>query len=70
MEYLKIFTYWFVAINIVVTLVFDLICIIYGARDLSALLRSLRVAEVDDSDDGRVVHEDGDCSGDSSGGAV
>jgi len=55
MEFFKSFTYWFVGINIVATMLFTAVCIILGARDLMALLRAVRSAKVDETDDGSVV---------------
>jgi hypothetical protein len=55
MEFFKTFTYWFVGINIVATMLFTAVCIILGARDLMALLRSIRSVPIDETDDGSVV---------------
>ena len=57
MEIVKTFTYWFVGLNVVATLIFSVVCIIFGARDLINLLRNLEHARIDDADVGRVVPE-------------
>lgn len=54
MSFWSPFTFWFVAINVFVTLVFTVVVIIGGIFDLKFLFKSLREAEVDETDDGRV----------------
>lgn len=56
MQTFKIFTYWFVGINIVVSALFMLLACIFGGRDLLQLLRDLHHGDVDETDDGRVEH--------------
>lgn len=54
----KNFTYWWVGVNTIVATGFSAICILFGARDLTALLKELKNATVDDTDDGRVREEE------------
>jgi len=55
MTFLKLFAYWFVGANIVITVIFSIICLIFGGRDLARMLREIDSAPTDDSDDGRVT---------------
>ena len=48
------FVFWFVGINVVVTLAFTLVVIIGGCFDLCYLFRALKEDEADETDDGRV----------------
>ena len=54
MSFWSPFIFWFVAINVFVTLVFTVVVIIGGISDLKFLFKSLREADVDETDDGRV----------------
>lgn len=49
------FTFWFVAVNIVVTIGFTVVVIIGGVFDLKFLFKSLKEQTMDESDDGRVI---------------
>lgn len=52
---MRIFTYWFVGINIVASTIFMIVALILGGRDLMRLLRALEHADADEGDDGRVT---------------
>lgn len=58
-ELFKQFTYWFMGINLVATTLFTFIAVFYGGRDLFRLLHDLRTAEIDYTDDGRVLEGGG-----------
>ena len=60
MEAFKIFTYWFIAVNIVATTLFTVVCLLFGAGDLIKLLRAIRESQVDEMDDGRVTDGSGE----------
>jgi len=49
------FVFWFVAINVVVTILFTLVIIVGGCFDLKFLFNALKEEEVDETDDGRVI---------------
>ena len=49
-----VFTVWFVGINLVAHVVLIVIAIVGGFFDLSAMLKDLENASVDETDDGRV----------------
>lgn len=55
MELFRKFTYWWVTINVVGGLLFSLVAIIFGGRDLFKLLGALLTAQTDETDDGRVT---------------
>ena len=57
MEAFRQFTYWFMGINLILFTGFTFVAVVLGARDLYTLIRELKGAEVDDTDDGRVVSE-------------
>jgi len=59
MEAFKTFTYWFVGINILATTIFSFVSIVFGAGDLIRLLRAIRDAQIDETDDGRVTDGSG-----------
>lgn len=54
MSFWSPFTFWYVAINVFVTLAFMVVIIIGGIFDLKFLFKSLQETEVDETDDGRV----------------
>lgn len=49
------FVYWFVTVNAILCGVFTLVVIVGGVYDLRFLFAALNEAEVDETDDGRVV---------------
>ena len=49
------FMFWFVAINIFLTIGFTFIVIVGGIFDLKFLFKSLKEEAVDEADDGRVI---------------
>ena len=55
MEAFKTFTYWWVGINIVGSILFSFIAMIFGGRDLVFLLKELTSTAEDEADDGRAL---------------
>jgi hypothetical protein len=53
----SVFTFWYVAINTIVTGGFLLVVIVGGFFDLKFLFKALREAQIDETDDGRVIYE-------------
>ena len=51
------FTFWFVTVNIFLTLIFTGVVIVGGISDLRFLFKSLREESVDETDDGRVISD-------------
>ena len=49
------FIFWFVSINVVVTILFTLVIIVGGCFDLKFLFKALKEEVVDETDDGRVI---------------
>ncbi len=49
------FVFWFVSVNVFVTIIFTLVIIVGGLFDLKFLFRALKEGEVDETDDGRVI---------------
>ena len=49
------FIFWFVSINVVITILFTLVIIVGGCFDLKFLFKALKEEVVDETDDGRVV---------------
>ena len=49
------FIFWFVSVNVLVTIIFTLVIIVGGLFDLKFLFRALKEGEVDETDDGRVI---------------
>ena len=52
------FTFWFVVINVFLTIIFTGVVIVGGISDLKFLFKALREEQVDESDDGRVVSDE------------
>ena len=52
------FTFWFVAVNIFVTLIFTCVIVVGGISDLRFLFNALKEERVDETDDGRVVSDE------------
>ncbi len=52
------FTFWFVVINVFLTIIFTGVVIVGGIFDLKFLFKALREEQVDESDDGRVVSDE------------
>jgi hypothetical protein len=50
------FTFWFVTINIFITVGFIVVVIIGGFFDLKFLFKALKEDTVDETDDGRVLN--------------
>ena len=50
----SVFTFWFVAVNMLFTIIFTIVVIVGGCGDLRFLMRALKEESVDDTDDGRV----------------
>ena len=48
------FTFWYVLINAILTVLFTLVIIVGGFFDLKFLFNSLKYEVVDEADDGRV----------------
>jgi len=48
------FTFWYVMINAIVTVLFTLVIIVGGLFDLKFLFNAIKSEEVDEADDGRV----------------
>ena len=57
------FTFWFVAVNVVVTLIFSFVVVVGGISDLRFLFNALKKEPVDETDDGRVVSDQNSCQG-------
>ena len=51
----SVFMYWFVILNVLITAIFTIVVIIGGIADLKYLFTELKKAEIDITDDGRVV---------------
>ena len=56
MDAFKTFTYWFVGINLIASVLFMFVASIFGARDLLRFMKALKQAKIDETDDGRVTH--------------
>ena len=54
----SMFTFWYVAVNMVITVIFTVVVIVGGCGDLRFLMRSLKDECVDETDDGRVESHD------------
>lgn len=53
MDTFRQITYWFMGISLVATALFSFVAIILGGVDLAVLIRYLKIAEVNHTDDGR-----------------
>ena len=51
-------TYWFMGITMVATMLFSFVAITLGGKDMLALVRSLKLGQVDATDDGRVERDE------------
>ena len=60
METFRQATYWFMGGLMVATVLFSFVAIILGGMDLRSLIRRLKEAEVDHTDDGRVSDSEAD----------
>ena len=57
------FVFWFVVLTSIFCALFAIVVVIGGIGDLRYLFRELRQAEVDETDDGRVMSSDTDETG-------
>ena len=49
------FVFWFISINVVMTILFTFVIIVGGCFDLKFLFNALKEEVVDETDDGRVI---------------